>query len=70
MVIFPGAVFEQALKFLHEFIDILKLSIDRGETDIGDIVKIFQGRHDVFADKGDGHLFFAVLTQYLFEFID
>jgi hypothetical protein len=39
---------EERLHFIHEFVDVLELAVDRGKPHVCHLVEVFQRRHDFF----------------------
>src|SRR4051812_39541296 len=44
------ALREHRLHLVHEVADVLKLPVDRGKTDVGDLIELFQVLHRQFAE--------------------
>src|SRR6266852_5944267 len=67
---FYGAVLEQVFQLGHEFLHVLEVHIDAGETHVGDFVQFFQAMHDHFADFGGGEFALSGFLNDAFDFID
>src|SRR5690606_14075120 len=60
----------QLPQFFVELIDILKVPVDRGETDVGHVVAGFQPFHDQLADQSGLDLVDGPLEQLLLDLSD
>ena len=56
----------EALDFVHKFLDVTKLTVDRGEADVGDFVESAEMLHD-FVANGLGRNFIAVCFHQLID---
>ena len=59
MVSFVAFLFtlEDFFQFDHELVDVFEGAVDRGETDVGDIIKVIDFADDLFADLHSGYFF-------------
>ena len=63
---FPKEIFQ----FIHEFVDIFELSVDRGKPDIGDPVQAMEFFHHLFADLRTPDLPLPLLLEMEFDTVD
>jgi hypothetical protein len=65
-----GAVSQKVFEFGHEFLDVLEVHVDTGETDVGDFVEFLEAMHDHLADFGGSKFAFRRVVDHPFDFID
>ena len=64
------ALVAELFDFVNKRADIFKLSVNRGEPDVGNLIHFFQAVHDDFANLGAFHLRRTKLVNVIFNVID
>ena len=59
----------EPLQLLNELADVLELVILAGETDVRDLIKVAQARHDLLADNAAGDLALELAVQLILNLI-
>ena len=60
---------QQLVQLIHKGTDVLELTVDGGEADIGDLVHILQFFHDQLTDFGRGDLALHLILESLLNVI-
>jgi len=57
----------QMIDDFTEFVDVLEAPVNRGKTDVSDVVKTREFRHDAFSDESRGNFALTSPEQFLFD---